>query len=83
MRSIEKSGYPDFGFAIEREIRKRISMLIYLFLDSDFYCSIGKSAKGFEKLNSGLVRARITSKNKTAVHENSFANPFSDFPIER
>ena len=33
--------------------------------------------------NSGLVRARIISKNKTAVHENSFANPFSDFPIER
>ena len=33
--------------------------------------------------NSGLARARISSKKKTAVHENSFANPFSDFTIER
>ena len=33
--------------------------------------------------NSGLARARIISKKKTAVHENSFSNPFSDFPIER
>ena len=33
--------------------------------------------------NSGLARARIISKKKTAVHDNSFANPFSDFPIER
>ena len=33
--------------------------------------------------NSGLARARILSKKKTTVHENSFANPFSDFPIER
>ena len=33
--------------------------------------------------NSGLACARIISKKKTAVHENSFANPFSDFPIER
>ena len=41
---------PDFGFPIEREIRKRISTLRYLFLDFHFYRSIGKSAKGFEKL---------------------------------
>ena len=41
---------PDFGFAIEREIRKRISTLRYLFLDFHFYRSIGKSEKGFEKL---------------------------------
>ena len=33
--------------------------------------------------NSGLARARISREKKTAVHENSFANPFSDFPIER
>ena len=33
--------------------------------------------------NSGLARARIISKKKTAVHEDSFANPFSDFLIER
>ena len=32
--------------------------------------------------NSGLACARIISKKKTAVHENGFANPFSDFPIE-
>jgi len=41
---------PDFGFPIEREIRKRISTMRYLFLDFHFYRSIGKSAKGFEKL---------------------------------
>ena len=41
---------PDFGFPIEREIRKRISTLRYLFLDFHFYRSIGKSEKGFEKL---------------------------------
>ena len=37
--------------AIEREIRKRISRLKYLFLDFHFYHSIGKSEKGFEKLS--------------------------------
>ena len=31
--------------------------------------------------NSGLARARIISKKKTAVHENSFANPFLEFSI--
>ena len=41
---------PDFGFTIEREIRKRISTLRYLLLDFHFYRSIGKSKKGFEKL---------------------------------
>ena len=45
VRSIGKSGFP-----IEREIRKRISTLRYLFLDFHFYRSIGKSEKGFEKL---------------------------------
>ena len=55
VRSIGKSGFrfqnPDFGFAIEREIRKRISTLRNLFLDFHFYRSIGKSEKGFEKLS--------------------------------
>ena len=55
VRSIGKSGFrfqnPDFGFAIEREIRKRISTLRYLFLDFHFNRSIGKSEKGFEELS--------------------------------
>ena len=38
-----------FGFAIEREIRKRISTLKYLFLDSLSFRFFGKSEKGFEK----------------------------------
>ena len=39
---------------------------------------------GSFKKNSGLERARIISKRKTTVHENSFANPFSDsVPISR
>ena len=62
---IGKSGFrfwnPDFGFAIERKIRKRI----------------------FNAENSGLARARIINKKNTAVHENSLANPFSDFAVER
>ena len=36
---------------MEREIRKRISTLRYLFWDFHFYRSIGKAAKGFEKLS--------------------------------
>ena len=55
VRSIRKSGFrfknPDFGFAIEREIRKRISTLRYLLLDFHLYRLIGKSEKGFEKLS--------------------------------
>ena len=45
-----------------------------------------KSDKGIDKqflTNSRLTHARIISKKKTSVHENSFANPFLDFPIER
>ena len=52
---IRKSGFrfknPDFGFAIEREIRKQISTLRYLFLDFHLYRSIGISEKGLEKLS--------------------------------
>ena len=59
VRSIGKSGFrflnPDFGFAIEREIRKRISTLKYLFLDFPFYRSIGKLEKGFGKLSLGTA----------------------------
>ena len=33
--------------------------------------------------NSSLASTRWINKNKTAVHENSFTNPFSDSPIER
>ena len=36
---------------MEREIRKQILTLRYLFLDFHFYRSIGKSEKGFEKLS--------------------------------
>ena len=69
LRSIGKSGFrfwnPDFGFAIEREIRKRISPprnpslgRISIrksksgFHGFPFYRSIGKSEKGFAKLFS-------------------------------
>ena len=48
------------------------------------YCSIGKSEKGFETdcpyEQWSCTRAHNQQK-KTAVHENSFANP--GFPIER
>ena len=50
LKGCVRLGNPDFGFAIEREIRKRISTLRYLLLDFHFYRSIGKSKKGFEKL---------------------------------
>ena len=33
--------------------------------------------------NNSLARALTITKKKTTVHENSFAKPFSDFPIER
>lgn len=46
---------------------------------------IEKLEKGFEKLlqNSGRAPTRIISRNETTVLENSFADPFSDFPIKR
>ena len=49
-----------------------------------FYCKIGKFDKVFSKIvlkDSGLARACIISKKKTAVHENSFANPFFGFQM--
>ena len=73
VRSIGKSGFifwnSDFGFAIERAIRKWISTLRYLFLDFHFWKTVLK--------NSRLPGARIFSKTNNTVHENSFANPFS------
>ena len=61
---------PDFGFAIEREIRKRISTLRYLFLNFHFYRSIGKSEKGFEKLSlrTAVLHAHGTN-GKKEIHE--------------
>ena len=58
---------PDFEFAIEREIRKRISTLRYLFLDFlsfRFLFLFWKFEKGFEKQNRGLARASIISKRR-------------------
>ena len=52
-----------------------------LFLD--FLWEIRKRIWKTVLKNSGLARARIISKKKTAVHKNNFANPFFDFPIER
>ena len=78
MRSIGKPGFrflnPDFGFSIEREF---LSVFGFSFLPFDWEIRKRMSLK-----NSGLARARIISTKKTTVHENSFANPFSDFPIE-
>ena len=49
-----------------------------------FYCKIGKFDKVFSKIvlkDSGLARACMISKKKTAVHENRFANPFFGFQM--
>ena len=53
---------PDFGFAIEREIRKRISTLRYLFLDF-----VGISLKGNEL---ELWLASLTTCNFITVQIN-------------
>ena len=68
--SIGKSGFrfqnPDLGFAIEREIQKRISTLKKSVFGFPFYRSIRKSEKGFETVlkNSSLARARIISEKR-------------------
>ena len=78
MQSIAKS---------ETDLNADISVLRFHFFWVLFFLGGGrKSDKGIDKqflTNSCLARARITSKQKTSVHENSFANPFLDFPIER
>ena len=58
----------------------------YLFLD--FLPTVRlrnpkKDLKNCQLKKNGLAHARIISKKKTAVHENSFVNPFSDFPIKQ
>ena len=67
---------PDFP--IERNPR-------YMFLDVLFAVRLRNPKRVWKTVleNSGLARARIISKKKTPVHENSFANPFSHFTIER
>ena len=82
--SIGKSGFrfwnPDFEFAIEREIHKRISTLRNLFLDFLFTVRLANPKRDLKLTvpkNSGLARALTISKKKTAVYENSFANRFS------
>ena len=66
--SIGKSGFrffPDFRFAIKREIEKRISTLRYLFLDFLYTVRLGNPKRDFKLTvlkNSGLARARIITK---------------------
>ena len=74
-------GNPDFGFAIEREMRKRISpprnpssgwisirKSNYGFHGFPFYRSIGKSEKGIRKtvlVNCGLVYFLLIMRGRT------------------
>ena len=90
VRSIGKSGFrfSKSGFRISNRTRNpktdfnaKISVFGFSFLPFDW--EIRKRIWKTVLKNSGLARARIISKKKAAVHENSFANPFSDFPIER
>ena len=90
MLSVGKSGFrfSKSGFRISNRTRNpktdfnaEISVFGFSFLPFDW--EIRKRIWKTVRKNSGLARARILSKKKTAVHENSFANPFSGFPIER
>ena len=101
VRSIGKSGFrfsnPDFGFAIEREIRKQISVISYLFLDFRFYHSIGKSEKKeiheirnwISELKSTLrtdfseVKSVFGFRVRLQRKKSGFQNLNPDFPIER
>ena len=86
-------------FAIEREIRKQISLSRN---PSSGWISIRESKSGFHGfpslpydweirkricktilLNSDLLFANYACACKTAVLKNSFSNPFSDFPNKR
>ena len=76
----------------ETDLNAEISVLRFHFFRVFFFFFGGggargrKSDKGIDKqflTNSRLAHARIISKKKTSVHENSFVNPFLDFPIER
>ena len=71
----------------ETDLIAEISVLRFYFFRFFFWAGgARKSDKGIDKqflTNSRLAHARIISKKKTSVHENSFVNPFLDFPIER
>ena len=92
MRSINKTGFRISDLQSiaksETDLIAEISVLRFHFFRGFFFGGgVGrKSDKGIDKqflTNSRLTHARIISKKKTSVHENSFANPFLDFPIER
>ena len=92
MRSINKTGFRISDLqsiaSSETDLIAEISFLRFHFFRFFFWGGGGgrKSDKGIDKqflTNSRLTHARIISKKKTSVHENSFANPFLDFPIER
>ena len=92
MRSINKTGFRISDLQSiaksETDLIAEISVLRFHFFRVFFGGGWGgrKSDKGIDKqflTNSRLTHARIISKKKTSVHENSFANPFLDFPIER
>ena len=93
MRSINKTGFRISDLQSitksETDLIAEISVLRFHFFRGFFFLGGGvgrKSDKGIDKqflTNSRLTHARIISKKKTSVHENSFANPFLDFPIER
>ena len=93
MRSINKTGFRISDLQSiaksKTDLIAEISVLRFHFFRFLFFAGGGvgrKSDKGIDKqflTNSRLTHARIISKKKTSVHENSFANPFLDFPIER
>ena len=94
MRSINKTGFRISDLQSiaksKTDLIAEISVLRFHFFRFLFFLGGGgvgrKSDKGIDKqflTNSRLTHARIISKKKTSVHENSFANPFLDFPIER
>ena len=74
----------DFRFALKREnIQKWTSTLRMLSLDfPSFHFLFGEIWKRVWKTvlkNSSFACACMFSRKKTTVHDNSFANPFSDF----
>ena len=92
-------GNPDFGFAIEREMRKRISpprnpssgwisirKSNYRFHGFPFYRSIGKTEKGFAKLFSWTAvyfLLIMRGRTRPLFLRTVFQILFFDFPIER
>ena len=70
-------GNPDLDLKI-RILHLQLLLFGFSFLPFDW--EICKRIRKIVLKNSGLACARIISKKKTAVHENSFANPFFGFP---